>query len=112
MRIKVVSVPELADKSGKTVTDLAESSDTQGMLQVILEEKESLGKTKLLEDKDKDVAEKADLMKEVDGNIETVAAQVGLDCCTDFSLKECNVKQIWRNFVQRSNNFAFTDSYC
>merc|ERR1719422_1800956 len=67
---------ELADKSGKTVTDLAESSDTQGMLQVILEEKESLGKIKLLEDKDKDVAGKADLMKEVDGNIETVAAQI------------------------------------
>ena len=94
MRIKVVSVPELADKSGKTVTDLAESSDTQGMLQVILEEKESLGKTKLLEDKDKDVAEKADLMKEVDGNIDTVAAQVGVHCRTGFSLKECNVKQI------------------
>ena len=96
MRIKVVSVPELADKSGKTVADLAESSDTQGMLQVILEEKESLGKTKLLEGKD--VAEKADLMKEVDENIQTVPAQVGLDCFTGFSLKECNIKKVWRDF--------------
>jgi len=37
---------ELADKSGKTVSALAEESETQGMLQVILEEKETLRKNK------------------------------------------------------------------
>ena len=46
MRVKVVLIPELADKSGKTVSALAEESETQGMLQVILEEKETLGKNK------------------------------------------------------------------
>ena len=39
MIVKVVSVPELASKSGKTACALAEESETQGMLQVILEEK-------------------------------------------------------------------------
>jgi len=72
---------ELADKSGKTVADLAESSDTQGMLQVIMEEKESLGKMKLSEDKDilvekNDVAEKAVLMEEGGDKNEAVPSQI------------------------------------
>ena len=46
MQIKVVSIPELADKSGKNACTLAEESETQGMLQVILEEKETRVKNK------------------------------------------------------------------
>jgi len=71
---------ELADKSGKTVADLAESSDTQGMLQVIMEEKESLGKIKSSENQDlfvkkNNITEKAVLM-EGGENSEVVSTQI------------------------------------
>jgi hypothetical protein len=52
MLVRAGADTELADKEGKTVADLAEESETQGMLKVIMEEKESLGKIKKSEGKD------------------------------------------------------------
>jgi len=68
---------ELADKSGKTVADLAEESETQGILQVIMDEKEALGKSKLSEEKKSDdVKSDDDERKAIRGENEDETAEV------------------------------------
>jgi hypothetical protein len=103
---------ELASKSGKSACALAEESETQGMLQVIMEEKEFVGKDKKSEEEKVVVEDVSEIRTSPREKIQSVLPEDFID---PEQVGNLSVLNLWClcvfgfKFSLRENGFA--DSY-